>query len=137
MNRTTKLAIIFSFLVFLSSCVLDEDLDPISGDSRDKFLGTWLFSESPAARSTSFSVTISYDPSNSSQVLLKNMGNFGYSIAAYGVVTNNNIYIPSQEIYTGMTISGSGSMSSSDLMNWEYTITGGGDSEDFVAVATK
>ncbi len=137
MNLKTRLAILFSFLVILSSCVLDEDLDPISGDSRDKFLGTWIFSESPALRSTSFSVTISYDPSNSSQVLLKNMGNFGYSISAYGIVTSNNIYIPSQEIYPGMTISGSGSMSSSERMDWEYTITGGGDSEDFKAIATK
>ncbi len=137
MNLKSRLAILFSFLVILNSCVLDEDLDPISGDSRDKFLGTWLFSESPASRSTSFTVTISYDPSNSSQVLLKNMGNFGYSVSAYGIVTSNNIYIPSQEIYPGMTISGSGAMSSSDRMDWEYTITGGGDSEDFVAVATK
>lgn len=137
MNLKSRLAILFSFLVILNSCVLDEDLDPISGDSRDKFLGKWLFSESPASRSTSFTVTISYDPSNSSQVLLKNMGNFGYSVSAYGIVTSNNIYIPSQEIYPDMTISGSGTMSSSDRMDWEYTITGGGDSEDFMAVATK
>lgn len=124
-------------LSFISSCTLDEDLDPLDGDIRDKYTGTWLFSESPASRNTSYSVTISLDPSNSSQVLLKNIGNFGSSYSAYGIVTSSSITVPSQEIYSGITIFATGTLTSADVMEWEYTITGGGDAEEYVATATR
>lgn len=137
MNRSLKILFAFIMLSSLSACTLDEDNDPLDGDTRDKFTGTWLFAESPASRNTSYSVTISLDPSNSSQVLLKNIGNLGSSYSAYGIVTTSSITVPAQEIYSGITIEGTGVLSSTDVMEWDYSITGGGDIEYYVATATR
>lgn len=137
MKSLVRIIPLFALTLFMASCALDEDLGPISGDDRDKFTGTWLFSESPAARSISYSVTISNDPSNSSQVLLKNFGNMGNSYSAYGIVTSNAIYVPSQEMSDGLFIDGDGSLTSTDNMTWTYTIEGGGDSENYEATASK
>lgn len=137
MKSLVRIIPLFALTLFMVSCALDEDLGPISGDDRDKFTGTWLFSESPAARSISYSVTISNDPSNSSQVLLKNFGNMGNSYSAYGIVTSNAIYVPSQEMSDGLFIDGDGSLTSTDNMTWTYTIEGGGDSENYEATASK
>jgi len=137
MNRSLKIIFTLMVLSIFSACTLDEDLDPINGDTRDKYTGTWLFAESPASRNTSYSVTISNDPSNSSQVLLKNIGNMGNSYSAYGIATSSSITIPAQEIYSGITIEGTGTLTSADVMEWEYSITGGGDIEYYVATATR
>lgn len=127
-------------LGMMVSCVPEGDLDPDSDDERDKFIGTWRFDETPASREVdaiSFTVTISYDPSNTSQVLLKNFAQIGGQYSAYGIVTNNRITIPSQEITSGFRVSGSGTMSNLSTMNWEYTIIAGSDMESFTAVAIK
>ncbi|MFA6949662.1 MAG: hypothetical protein WCQ70_03155 [Lentimicrobiaceae bacterium] len=125
------------FLFILNSCTIEDPVDPQTGDDRDKFKGTWLFTETPAARNISYSVYITNDPSNSSQVLLRNMGNLGGSVSAYGIATSTKIVIPSQETYEGFIIEGSGSVSGTDMMEWEYTIIAGGDIESYSALATK
>lgn len=137
MNRSFKLFFAFAMLAFITSCTLDEDLDPIDQDARDKFTGTWLFQESDAARGMSYSVSISLDNSNSSQVVLKNIGNFGNSYSARGIVTSSTIYVTSQEIYPGITIEGEGQLTSANEMEWNYTITGGGSSDSYNATATR
>lgn len=137
LNRYLRIILSLTLLVFMTACELDEDVDPVDGDTRDKFTGSWLFSESPAARSISYNVTISKDPSNSSQVILKNFGNFGTAYSAYGIVTSSRIVVPSQIIYPGMTISGDGTMPSNSRMQWTYSIEGGGELENYVATATK
>lgn len=135
----TKLAFFSLLLVMaLSSCTLEEDLDPITGDNRDKFTGTWMFSETEVARAISYPVTISYDPSNSAQVLLSNMGNLGSSKRAYGIVTTSRIVIPQQEVpSSGITIEGTGTLTNNSTMHWEFSITGGGDINYYEATATK
>lgn len=134
MKNTLNKLIIITFMIALSACALDEDLGPIDdGDDRDKFTGSWLFSET-IIRSTSYQVTISNDPSNSSQVRLSNLGNIGNS--AYGIVTSSRITVPSQEI-SGMFIEGSGRLTSENEMEWEYTITADGNQDVCTAIATK
>lgn len=138
MNRSLKTLFAILTLIFISSCTLDEDLDPIdTTDDRDKFVGTWMFFENSAARGQSYQVTISLDNSNSSQVLLKNIGNFGNSYSAYGIVTSSSITVPAQEIYPGIEIDGSGQLTGTDEMEWSYTINGGGSSETISATATR
>lgn len=137
MKSLLKLLPLVIITLYLTSCTLDEDMGPISGDDRDKYTGTWLFSESPAARSISYSVTISNDPSNSAQVLLKNFGNMGNSYSAYGIVTSSYINIPSQEMSDGLFIEGQGSLTSTNTMSWTYTIEGGGDSQNYEATASR
>lgn len=138
MNRSLKTLFAILMLSFLSACALDEDLDPIDNtDDRDKFVGTWMFFENSAARGQSYQVTISRDNSNSSQVILKNIGNFGNSYTAYGIVTSSSITVPSEEIYPGIELDGSGQLTDENEMEWSYTINGGGSSETISATATR
>lgn len=132
------LLLIFILTAFVS-CTIDDPAEPDTDDIRDKFLGTWRFNETPAARNVdaSYTVTISYDESNSSQVILRNFANAGGNFSAYGIVTSSRITIPAQEMAPGFEVEGSGLMTSSTSMNWEYTITAGGDEESFTALATK
>ena len=126
-------------ITFLSGCVPDEDVEP-GGDLRDKFTGTWNFTETPAARSPdaiSFTVTIIYDQANTSQVLLRNFAQLGGKYAPYGIVTSNRITIPSQEVDPGFLLSGTGTLSGTNRMEWTYTTIAGGDMESYTAVATK
>ncbi len=135
--KPLRILLLFSLSIFMVACTLEDDLDPISGDDRDKFTDTWMFFENEVSRGASYSVTISNDPGNSSQVLLKNFGNMGHAYSAYGIVTTSRIEVPSQEIYSGITIEGSGRLVSSDEMEWTYSITGGGEYEEFTATASR
>ncbi len=135
---------IFAFFMLISSvmisCVPEEDLDPDADDVRDKFIGSWRFTETQVSRGIdgiSYTVTISYDAGNSLQVLLKNFAQAGGQFSAYGIVTNNRITVPTQELSPGFTVSGSGTMSSLSSMDWEYTIIAGSDMESYTAVASK
>ncbi|MCD4746211.1 MAG: hypothetical protein K8R58_07920 [Bacteroidales bacterium] len=59
------------FLIVLNACESDED-DNVNPevDPRDNFLGNWNVNET--CQRDAYSVTIVVDPSNSSQVLIKN-----------------------------------------------------------------
>ncbi len=137
MRTKIKIFLVVLATAFLTSCTLEEDLDPISDDARDKFIDTWMFYENEAVRASSYSVNITKDPGNSAQVLLKNFGNMGHAYSAYGIVTTSRIEVPSQEIYSGIIIEGTGRLISTDEMEWEYTITGGGELEAYTATATR
>lgn len=141
MKRSAFRIPFFLLIVVISmvSCTLDEDLDPDTGDPRDKFIGSWSFNETPAARNVkaSYSVTITADPGNSSQVLLRNFANTGYNDVAYGIVTSGRITVPSQETAEGVIVEGNGDLITQTSMEWEYTIIAGGDMESFTAIANK
>ena len=133
-------ALFFFVAMAFSSCVIDEDPDPDDGDVRDKFTGSWRFTETEGFKSDlgiSYTVTITYDPGNSSQVLLRNFANAGGNYSAYGIVTTNRITVPAQELAPGFLVSGSGSLSGQDLMNWDYTIAAGGDQNYYTASASR
>lgn len=139
-SKYLKGSALILLVLFMASCLPDEDLNPDAGDIREEFVGTWRFTETPIGRAVdavSYTVTISYDQSNSSQVLLKNFAQVGGQFSAYGIVTNNRITIPSQEVAQGFTVSGTGTMSESTSMDWEYTTIAGSTMESFTAVATK
>jgi len=101
-------------------CVNDEDPDP--GDPRDKFLGTWKVSET--CLKLNYEVEITYDPQNSSQVLINNFGNPGSGYqAAVAMVVNDKIYISEQETGENWLVSGEGSYLTSNEIEWEYNLT--------------
>ncbi len=135
-----QLTLLMLMIFPLTSCVLDEDLDPYEMDPRDKFTGSWRVTETSGYKSTegiSYTITISYDPANSSQVLIRNFGNAGNAYSAFGIVTTGRITVPLQEIASGFLISGSGSSSGNTGMSWNYTITAGGDERTYQATAVK
>lgn len=137
MNRPVKLLFLFLALSFFSACTLEEDTDPLSGDDRDKYGGSWLFYETPGKKSTSYTVTISNDATNSAQVKLKNFGNVGYTYSAYAIATSTTLTVPEQELAPGLIIYGSANLTDVDEMIWSYTIIAGGDMENYEAVATR
>ena len=137
-KKIIRPALFLLLITCISACEPEDDID--TGDLRDKYTGTWRFTESPVVKSPdaiSFTVTINYDPDNSSQVLLRNFAQLGGQYAPYGIVTSNRITIPSQEVEQGFMISGTGTLSGSNTMNWEYSTIAGGDMESFTAVASK
>ncbi|NLN95079.1 MAG: hypothetical protein GX128_02780 [Bacteroidales bacterium] len=124
-------------LVLFPACELI-DVEPDSNDLRDKFIGTWKFNEDEKKKSdlAFYSVLISKDPTNSAQVLLKNFGNLGNFYTTYGIVTTNRISIENQ-LVVSIKISGTGTYSSTGIMNWTYTINDGADEITYTATAEK
>lgn len=132
----SSLAALFMLVIVLPACEL-EDVDP-DGDIRDKFVGTWQFDESEVKSDLTFyTVQITKDPGNTSQVLLRNFGNIGNLYTLEGLVLSaNRITITSQEV-SSLVISGSGTTVSSTRMNWTYSLNDGADLINYKAVADK
>lgn len=132
--KSSLVALLMLVMIF-PACELD-DVDP-DGDIRDKFVGTWRFNESESKSDLAFyTVQISKDPGNTSQVLLRNFGNVGNFHSAFGIVTTNRITVTSQTL-ASFTISGSGTTVSNTRMNWTYSINDGADLINYTAVADK
>jgi len=141
MKTYTRNLFILLLLVMMAitSCEIAED-EPGSDDPRDKMTGTWQFSENSvkSTRSISYTVNITKDPDNSSQVILENLGNPGsFDIHSSGIVTSSQIVVSEQTLSNGWVIEGSGKLVSSGTMNWTYSLIAGGDIEEYTAVATK
>ena len=127
MEKLNRLLILTTLLIIstLPGCVIDEE-DP-NADPRDKFLGTWKVDETCSRMN--YTVTISYDPSNSTQVLISNFGNpgSGYN-PAVGFVVGNDIYISSQTIGPSWTASGEGTYNGgNETIGWTYSLKIGGN----------
>jgi hypothetical protein len=125
--------------VIYSGC---EPVDnPTGGDPRDAYVGEWKFIESfKSAESQSYIVTISLDPNNSSQVIIGNLGNPGsQDITVKGLVTSSQVVVSSQNMSNGWVIEGSGSFTNvvKSSMTWSYSITAGGNKDDYIATATQ
>lgn len=124
-----------SLLFFLPACEIEEE--DHDADLRDKFIGTWRFDESEVkSNQTFYNVSITYDPGNSSQVLLKNFANVGNFHSAYGIVTADRITVPAQTV-ASLTISGIGNLTTNSTMNWTYVVNDGADLISYEAVASK
>ncbi|MFH1119107.1 MAG: hypothetical protein V1775_04735 [Bacteroidota bacterium] len=138
MKRTALFVkILFALITpFAISCLPDDELGD-TGDPRDKFTGSWNFNETPAARGFTYPVEITYDENNSSRVLLSNLARAGEDALAYGNVSSNRITVPYQETASGFFVEGSGTMTTTNSMEWEYSYNSGGDIESFTAYATR
>lgn len=120
---------VYSFLFFvilLTSCI--EDTDPLNPlDDRDAFLGVWNVTET--CNRIPYQVTIIKDPSNSSQVIIKNFWLIGPNEKApYAIVAGSSIVIPQQYINNdeNTEVKGSGVLNK-ETIEWEYTANDGAD----------
>ena len=120
----------------LVSCEKDEDNEPDT-DPRDKYVGTWLCTEDAPKElkevKIAYTVTISLDPGNSSQILLYNFNLFGPSVSVSGLVTNNLVTVPSQTV-SNNTVNGKGNLVDNNTMNWVYYVNNGADLDTVSAV---
>jgi hypothetical protein len=132
---------IFLFVLasFLHSCDPNNDnpSDPTT-DPRDKFVGSWICNETSNQNGIStYNVTISLNPGNTSQIQLANFYQIGSGIKLYAVVANNNATVPEQTA-SGLSIKGSGNYNTStNKINWTYYVNDGADLDTCTAVYSK
>jgi len=125
------------FVMLLYSCN-SNDSNTSSSDPRDNFTANWTCAEqSHLNGSSSFTVSISLNPNNSSQIYLANFYHFGTNQKVYGIVANTNVTIPQQTV-NGIKISGSGNLiNNNSKINWNYYANDGADIDTCTAVYTK
>ncbi len=142
MKKTIRYTfIIITLISIFFSCNPDDTNDnpQPTEDPRDKFVGNWTCSETSSQNGqiNPFYVTITLDPSNSSQILLANFYQIGTSQKVYGVVASSNATVPNQTV-SGLSIRGSGNIANNNTkINWNYIVDPGGDPDTCTAVFSK
>ena len=123
-------------LAGFSGCTT-EDPSPSPGDPRTAFVGTWMVNEQETKGT--FEVTIELDASSSTAVKIYNFANSGASSnPAIAEVSSTTItLVPEQVIGDGWIINGGGSLTTSTMINWAYTLNDGATLHNLVAVFTK
>jgi hypothetical protein len=119
--KSSILLILLSVMALsMPACLpVDEDVDP--DDPVAKFLGTWKVNED--CRRLNYNVDIQRDPGNSAQVLIYNYGNPGAGYdPAVGLVVTNSVFVSSQTIGEGWTVSGKGTYLSNGTISWDYKL---------------
>jgi hypothetical protein len=126
-------AFVLVFLFLAPSCVPDED--PIEEDPRDKYLAAWMCTEST---SISYTVTISKDLSNSTQILMNNFHHLGVDEDIYALVAGNSIQIMQQNVCQGtMQVSGDGILETNNRISFQYYVNDFADIDTIQAIYTK
>ena len=132
--RTLKLLFFGVLLSLLAGCTPEGDDD--FSLPRDKYIGSWFCQDDGGA--VGYYATISSDPSNSTQVLIKNY--FDYRGTVYAIVTDATITVPNQKmqgISNTVWCEGNGALSTK---NGKYTIHWalyGLGNEDITSIYTK
>lgn len=136
MMKSLKLISYIVLTLLLVACTEDTDvIDP--QDDRDAFLGTWNVDET--CNRIPYQVTITKDPTNSSQVIINNFWLIGPDEKApYAIVAGSNIVIPQQNINNEekTIVKGSGVMNKNTI-EWEYTVNDGADLYTCTAIYEK
>lgn len=94
------------------SCTQEDDILG-DGDARDAFIGEWSVTD--ACNKQTYRSVISIDENNSSHVRISNFANLGKSAEA--IIAGSSIYIESQEIGNGYTVSGNGRING-EIISW-------------------
>ncbi len=119
-------------LFAVSSCDTDNDITP-DQDVRASYLGTWLSTEQSGM---TYSVNITLDPANSTQIYIGNFHFLGANEKAYAIATSNNLTFPSQVI-CGNTIHGLGNLVSNNKITLKYYVNNQTDIDTINATYTK
>jgi hypothetical protein len=142
MKTFRNYALIIATGLLLASCASDSKDDPDSPtpaiDSRDKYVAHWNVSENSAliGGTTSHTVNITKSSSLSSDILIANF--YGMpSSSVRATVSNNSFTIPYQPVSGGYVVGGSGTLSSSTVINLTYTTAIGTDRDSCSATYVK
>jgi hypothetical protein len=136
--KNIKFLILFAFLAssLFQSCEPDTTV-PL-GDVRDQYVGTWVVTETKLrSAKIAYEMIITKDNQNSAMVLIDNFGSTGSGVMTQAIATESTLTVQAQSPATGVTVSGSASLTSQKIMNWTYSLTIGGDKSDYSAIATK
>jgi hypothetical protein len=135
---------LFPSTLFLAAIMLScEEIENLATeDIREKIEGQWTCDEtSEYFKSTAeiFTVYISPHPDDAALVLIDNMYGLGFDVPAVARISNRNLFINTQNIGDGFTITGSGTISSNfNEINWNYSVDdGSGTIDNVTAVFTR
>ena len=139
MKKTIRyILIIIPLISIFFSCNPDDNDNTPTADDRDKFVGSWVCAENSHMNGpSSFTVPISLNANNSSQVFLANFYQLGSGQKVYGVVAGTNVTVPTQTV-SGVSVRGSGNITNNDTkINWNYYVDDGADIDTCSAVFSK
>lgn len=117
MSKNRLLILLFGGLFFVAGCEkVGDDPNPI--DIRSDYTGDWVVTESNLkSTDATYTVKISIDGTNSSQVVLSNYMNLGSSVQVSAVVTETSITIPVQTV-DSWTVAGTGTLVAEGEIQW-------------------
>lgn len=136
MKKHTRILIVLAAmsLFTLYSCE-EDDLDGMFDDPVEKFLGNWKCFETGDLSGSfgPFDIQIVRNPSNSSEVFIRNFNYQGMNEQARAIIAGNNITIPRQRICDDtIEIIGSGSFANGEI-SLTYKTNDGADEENITA----
>lgn len=138
-RKTMKKLLAFVLpILFLASCELEDTNEFI--DVRDRFVGDWNVQEASSTTGESnYTVTISYDESDDTKVMISNFYNLGSSFSASGTLSTTNeesLTVENQEL-DGFYIEGSGVMTSDSQLDFNFTADDGVEVDSLQATFIK
>jgi hypothetical protein len=123
----------FGIVIFITSC--QKDNSPTDTDVRTKFTGSWFCLEKSGL---SYTVDISLDPSNSSQILLANFHYQGNGEKAYATATSSSFTIPYQGMCNNaIHVNGTGNFINDNKLTLVYYVNNQTDVDTIQATYTK
>lgn len=131
--RFTKVIIVLAVTIAVISCKKDEPNEVV--DSRDVFAGTWNVSDHQISKAN-YQVRIYKDENNSDKVWLINF--HGTTDTAFAYISNKEITLSPQEMSTThLHTGGSGLMTGTTKIDFEYYINDGAQQDTITAVYLK
>jgi hypothetical protein len=122
-------------LTFIAFSCQPEEEGPL--DERDKFVDVWqCVEQSSQIGQTTYDVHINLSTTNTSQVLMENFYNVGFSFKAVANVSGSNLTL-NQQTYNASQLQGSGSLSGNNTINMNYTVNDGSAIDTCTAVLTR
>lgn len=123
------------FVLALSSCAPEEE--PTPADARDPFVASWNVSENSSQIGiTPYVVHINKSTSNTSQVLIENFYNIGFTYKAVATIDGTNVTI-GQQTYNGNQLHGSGSKTGANTITLTYYMDNGSTIDTCTATLTR
>lgn len=135
-NFASKLlfASAFAALAF-TACQPEEE--PTPADPRDPFVASWNVNEnSSLIGNNPYVVHINKSTSNTSQVLIENLYNIGFSYKATATIDGTSMTIP-QQTYNGNQLRGSGSKTGANTISITYYMDNGSTIDTCTATLTR
>lgn len=116
----------------LPSCNLDEEIGPDT-DPIEKYLGSWSVRDNELK--VNYTVSISRNPSNSTEVRIQNFAASGGTATA--LVVGNTLTLTSSVIGNGWQVSGTGIYKNSSRLEFTYNLVVSGSAENRFALFTR
>jgi hypothetical protein len=129
---------LLSLLQFGFYSCQDEPIDPEPTDPRSNFIGVWSVNEKWTK--LTYEVNITTDPNSSSGIFIENFAASGSGVKTFALVSGSQVEISSvpQTLSNGWIIeSGSGALSGTTKMNWNYVFNDEANTYTAIAVFTK